>query len=158
VEPRGAPGHHRRKSRTFAILNVAIADALIACFDAKYAYNKWRPVTAIQAGLDGMPPNPEWLPLIATPPFPAYPSAHACAAGAAVEVLERTFGPDGHAITLTSATAPGVTFHYSSFKAIADQIDDARVYGGIHTREDQAVGRELGRKIGSFVNETFRQS
>ena len=144
-------------TQTFALLNVAIADALIACFDAKYTYNTWRPVTAIRAGLGGIGPVADWLPAIVTPPFPAYPSGHACAAGAAREVLERIFGPDGHAIELTSATAPGVTFRYASFKAIADQIDDARVYGGIHIREDQEVGGELGRKVGRFVYETLSQ-
>ena len=144
-------------TQTFALLNVAIADALIACFDAKYTYNTWRPVTAIRAGLGGIGPVADWLPAIVTPPFPAYPSGHACAAGAAREVLERIFGPDGHAIELTSATAPGVTFRYASFKAIADQIDDARVYGGIHIREDQEVGGELGRKVGRSVYETLSQ-
>jgi hypothetical protein len=144
-------------TQTFALLNVAIADALIACFDAKYTYNTWRPVTAIRAGLGGIGPVADWLPVIVTPPFPAYPSGHACAAGAAREVLERIFAPDGHAIELTSASAPGVTFRYSSFKAIADQIDDARVYGGIHIREDQEVGGELGRKVGRSVYETLRQ-
>lgn len=142
-------------ARTFALLNAAIADGLIACFDAKYAYNSWRPVTAIQAGVGEIGPATEWLPLIPTPPFPAYPSAHACAAGAASAVLERTFGSDGHKIVLTSATAPGVEFSYASFAAIADQIDNARVYGGIHTREDQAVGRALGAKVGQFVFEKF---
>ena len=144
-------------TQTFALLNVAIADALIACFEAKYTYNTWRPITAIRAGLGVIGPVAEWLPAIVTPPFPAYPSGHACAAGAAREVLERIFGPDGHAIELTSATAPGVTFRYASFKAIADQIDDARVYGGIHIREDQEVGGELGRKVGRFVYETLSQ-
>jgi hypothetical protein len=138
-------------ARTFALLNIAIADALIACFDAKYSYNTWRPVTAIRAGVGDIGPVADWLPAIVTPPFPAYPSGHACAAGAAREVLEQIFGPDGHAIALTSATAPGVTFHYASFKAIADQIDDARIYGGIHVREDQEVGGELGRKVGRFI-------
>jgi hypothetical protein len=144
-------------TQTLALLNVAIADALIACFDAKYTYNTWRPVTAIRTGLGGIGPVADWLPAIVTPPFPAYPSGHACAAGTAREVLERIFGPDGHAIELTSATAPGVTFRYASFKAIADQIDDARVYGGIHIREDQEVGGELGRKVGRFVYETLSQ-
>jgi hypothetical protein len=144
-------------TQTFALLNVAIADALIACFDAKYTYNTWRPITAIRAGLGDIGPVADWMPAIVTPPFPAYPSGHACAAGAAREVLERIFGPDGHAIMLTSATAPGVTFRYASFKAIADQIDDSRVYGGIHVREDQEAGGELGRKVGRFVHETFGQ-
>ena len=95
--------------------------------------------------------RPPWLPLIATPPFPAYPSAHACAAVAAVEILERIFGRGGQAITLTSAAAPGVPFSNASFVAVADQIDDARVFGGVRTREDQTVGRELGRKVGDIV-------
>ena len=93
--------------------------------------------------------------MIVTPPFPAYPSAHAGAAGAACEVLERIVGTEGHAIALTSAAAPGITFRYSSSKAIAGQVDDARVYGGIHVREGQEVGGALGRKIGSFVYDTL---
>jgi hypothetical protein len=140
-------------ARTLALLNVAMADALAACFEAKYTYKRWRPVTAIRAGVGDIRPEPEWLPFIVTPPFPAFPSAHACAAGAAQEVLERRFGPNSHQITLTSATAPDVTFHYTSFNAISDQIDDARVYGGIHTREDQAAGRALGRKVAGQVFE-----
>jgi hypothetical protein len=136
-----------------AMLNIAIADALIACFDAKYFYDSWRPVTAIQAGALGS--NPEWQPLIPTPPFPSYPSAHACAAGAAVAVLARIFGINGYNITLTSPTAPGITFTYSSFEAIADQIDDARIFGGIHTREDQLVGRLLGMRVGQYVYEAL---
>ncbi len=142
-------------ARTLALLNVAIADALIACFDAKYTFNLWRPVTAIRTGIGDIKPMPDWLPLIATPPFPAYPSAHACAAGAAQEVLERRFGPDGQDIALTSSTAPGITFRYASFGGISDQIDDARVYGGIHTREDQAAGRALGKKVGRQVYDNF---
>ncbi|HYG90974.1 MAG TPA: vanadium-dependent haloperoxidase [Azospirillum sp.] len=145
-------------AHTLALLNVAMADALIACFDAKYTYNSWRPVTAIRTGVGDIKPVADWLPLIVTPPFPAYPSGHACAAGAAQEVLEHRFGPDRHAITLTSAAAPGVVFEYVSFKAIADQIDDARVYGGIHIREDQTAGRTLGKEVGRYVYETLAQA
>lgn len=142
-------------ARLLALLNVAMADALIACFDAKYTYNTWRPVTAIQAGVGPIEPVPDWLPLLVTPPFPAYPSGHACAAGAAQEVLEASFGPDGHSIALTSAAAPEVSFAYTSFDAIADQIDDARVYGGIHVREDQLAGRTLGRAVARHAAATF---
>ena len=69
-------------------------------------------------------------------------------------MLEQIFGRDGHAITLTSPTAPGVTFTYDSFKAIADQVDDARIYGGIHFRHDQTGGAELGRRVGEYVCRT----
>ena len=140
-------------AQNFALLSSAIADALIACFDAKYAYELWRPVTALQAGVGDIASSPDWQPLIATPPFPAYPSGHACAAGAALTVLDRVYGPDGHKITLTSTMAPGVTFSYGSFREIADQIDDARVYGGIHTRQDQAAGRALGQAVAGYVLE-----
>ena len=145
-------------ARTFALLNVAMADALVACFDAKYTYKRWRPVTAIQAGIGDIKATADWLPLIVTPPHPSYPSAHACAAGAAQAVLERNFGPDGQALTLTSSAAPGVTFEYASFAEIADQIDNARVYGGIHTRQDQEAGRALGQKVGRYVWETSAQT
>src|SRR5205823_10116960 len=80
-------------ARIFALLGMAIADASIAVFDTKYHYNFWRPVTAIRAGSD-----PDWLPLITTPAFPGYPSAHATLSGAARAVLERAFGRRGHAI------------------------------------------------------------
>jgi membrane-associated phospholipid phosphatase len=91
-------------ARIFALLAMAIADAQIAVYDTKYHYNFWRPWSAIQAGdLDGNPltdPDPDWLPLIATPPHPSYASGHATSSGAARAVLERVFGKDGHAITL----------------------------------------------------------
>jgi hypothetical protein len=143
------------RARALAMLNVAIADALIACFDAKFTYNGWRPITAIRAGADGAAPVADWLPLIVTPPFPGYPSAHACAAGAAQDVLERIFGPAGHAIVLASPTAPGVSFRYASFAGIADQVDEARIHGGIHVRQDQEVGRAIGRSVGQYVYETL---
>jgi hypothetical protein len=142
-------------ARLFALLNIAMADALIACFDAKYTYNTWRPVTAIRAGVGQIEPVPDWLPLLVTPPFPAYPSGHACAAGAAQEVLEGSFGSEGHDITLTSTAVPGASFTYASFAAIADQIDDARVYGGIHIREDQVAGRALGRAVARHAAATY---
>jgi hypothetical protein len=141
-------------ARLLALLNLAMADALIACWDSKYAHDTWRPVTAIQTGGHGVPADAGWTPLIPTPPFPAYPSGHACAGGAARVILERHLGPAGHAITLTSPTAPGVTFTYDSFKAIADQVDEARVGGGIHVRHDQAAGGELGRRVGEHVCRT----
>jgi PAP2 superfamily len=140
-------------AQNIALLNVAIADALIACWDAKYTYELWRPVTALQAGVGDIPPAADWQPLIATPPHPSYPSGHACGAGAALTVLDRLYGPDGHKITLTSSAAPGVSFNYASFREIADQIDDARVYGGIHTRQDQAAGRALGQAVAGYVLE-----
>jgi hypothetical protein len=142
-------------AQAFAVLNMAIADALITNFESKYYYNRWRPVTAIRAGdTDGnrrTQPDATWLPLIVTPPFPSYPSAHASAGGAARAVLEELYGKDGFDITLTSTAAPTVVLHYTSWEQITDDIDDARVYGGIHFRYDQDAGARQGREVGSDI-------
>lgn len=146
-------------ARAFAALNMAIADGLIAVMETKYYYNVWRPVTAIRLGdTDGnkrTPPDVSWLPLIATPPFPSYPSAHASASGAARAVLEELFGRDGFDVDLTSSTAPGLVLHYTAWEQITDDIDDARVYGGIHFRYDQEAGGRQGRQVGMDIVRTF---
>jgi len=103
------------------------------------AYNQWRPVTAIRAAdVDGNPrtiADPTWTPLLVTPLFPDYIAGHTTYAGAAEEVLEHVFGRHPRIVmTLTSATAPGVTESYTSFEDIADGVVDARVWGGIHWR------------------------
>jgi hypothetical protein len=144
-------------ARIFALLSMAIADAAIAVFDSKYLYNFWRPVTAIRAGdRDGnraTDPDPDWLPLIDTPPFPAYPSGHAGFGGAARRVLEELFGARGHSITLTNPLAPDIVLHYTSWKQITDDVDDARVSGGVHFRFDQEAAARQGRRVGSYILE-----
>jgi hypothetical protein len=135
---------------------MAIADGLISSFETKYHYNYWRPVTAIRAGdTDGnkkTEPDPNWLPLVTTPPFPSYPSAHASTGYAARQVLERVYGKDGHAITLAGPSpVSDVVLHYTSWEQITDDIDDARVYGGIHFRFDQEAGALQGRRVGSYI-------
>lgn len=142
-------------ARVFALLAMAIADASIAVFDTKYHYNLWRPVTAIRNGdLDGndqTDPDPDWLPLIATPAFPSYPSAHGTVSGAARAVLERAFGKDGLAVTLTNPGLPAIVLHYTAWDQITDDISDARVYGGIHFRFDQDAGAHQGRQVGRYI-------
>jgi hypothetical protein len=142
-------------ARAFALLNMGISDALVSVFDTKYFYLFWRPVTAIRAGdTDGNPktePDPGWTPLITTPSFPGYASAHASGSGAARRIAEAIFGRDGHDITLSDPSLPTVTLHYTSFHDITDDIDDARVYGGIHFRFDQEAGGRLGRRVGRYV-------
>src|SRR5262249_32267933 len=97
-------------ARIFALLAMAVADGSLAVFEAKSPYGSWRPVTALQAGdIDGnrrTAPDRAWLPLIVTPPFPSYPSAHATLSGAARAVLERAFGKHGLDITLTDPRVP----------------------------------------------------
>lgn len=142
-------------ARLFALLNMALSDASVAVFDTKYHYNTWRPETAIRAGdTDDNPktdPDFAFAPFIVTPCFPGYPSAHATLSNAARKVIERVFGLGPYAITLSSPAVPGVTLNYTTLKQITDDIDDARVYGGIHFRFDQEAGTYQGRRIGSFV-------
>src|SRR5438552_3352878 len=141
---------------------MAICDGSIAIFDTKYYYNYWRPVTAIRAGgIDGNPrtdPDSGWLPLIATPAFPSYASAHATLSGAARAVLERAFGKGGHAITLTNPQLPGIVFNYTAWEQITDDIDDARIYGGIHFRFDQEAGAQQGRQVGRYILRHYLRS
>jgi hypothetical protein len=143
-------------ARDFALLNVAGADARIACWDAKYAFNFWRPVTAIQrADEDGNPAtnaDPGWTPLIATPNFPEYVSGHTTVSGAMSTVLRLLFDDDpGVAFTATSPTNPGFERHWTTFSAGVGEVIDARVYSGIHFRSSDERGAELGQQVARFA-------
>jgi hypothetical protein len=149
-------------ARIFALLGMVLADGAVAAFDNKYHYSFWRPVTAIRAGdtdgNDKTVADPDWLPLIPTPPFPSYASAHATLAGAARAVLERAYGKDGHAVTLSNPALPGIVLNYTAWEEIADDIDDARIYGGIHFRFDQEAGAFQGRHIGQYIVRNWLRS
>jgi PAP2 superfamily len=142
-------------ARIFALVSIAICDGAIACFDTKYFYNLWRPITAIRAGAeDNNPktvPDPKWRPLIPTPPFPSYPSGHAAFGSAARYVLEKIYGARGHSITLTNPLAPGITLHYTSWKQLAEDINQSRIDGGVHYRFDQEAGASQGRRVGAYI-------
>ncbi len=143
-------------ARALALINMAINDSLVASFFNKYHYNFWRPETAIHAGdTDGnvkTDPDPTFIPFIVTPCFPSYPSNHGSASGGAAEVLRRIYGEAGHSITISNPAVPSIVLQYTSFKQITDDISDARVYGGIHFRTDQAAGAELGRAVGTAIH------
>jgi hypothetical protein len=138
-----------------ALLNMALHDAAIATFDTKYEYNFWRPETAIRMGqTDGNPATDagtSFAPFVATPCFPGYPSAHATLSGAAREVLERLYGARRRSLILSSPAVPGITLKYNRLKEITADIDDARVYGGIHFRFEQEAGADLGRRVGEYL-------
>ena len=132
-------------------------DALIASFKTKYHYKFWRPYTATRAGdndgNDKTDGDTSWTTFIAIPCFPSYPSNHATGSNAAMETLRRIFGPAGHAIALT-ATIPiigATTLKYTKLQDISNDIDDARVYAGIHFRFDQVAGVRLGREVATHV-------
>jgi len=142
-------------ARTLALLNMAISDALVTVMETKYHYTFWRPETAIHEGaFDNNPstdPDPTYAPFIVTPCFPSYPSAHASASYAAREILARIFGNRRHSVTLSTPALPGLVLQYRNLTEITDDIDDARVYGGIHFRFDQETGGEQGTDIGRYV-------
>jgi hypothetical protein len=146
-----------RNARALALLNMAINDGLVAVMETKYHYAFWRPETAIRAG--DMDANAKtdadfgFVPFIAAPCFPGYGSAHAAAGYAARRIAERILGAGPHSITLSSPAVPGVTLHYASFEDITDDIDDARVYAGIHFRFEQQAGARQGRRIGAYIHQ-----
>jgi hypothetical protein len=139
-------------ARLFALLNMAGADAYIACWNAKYRYNYWRPVTAIRiaasAGNRGITPDPAWEPLLPTPAHPEYPSGHAAYAGATERVLQEFFG-DKASFSLTNP-AVKVTRNYHSLSQMGQEVEDARGLGGIHYRTAVAHGSELGHYIADY--------
>jgi hypothetical protein len=128
-------------ARAFALLNMAISDALVTVMETKYHYTFWRPITAIA----------DFTPYIATPCFPSYPSAHASASYAGAAVARLVWGDDAHSLVLTHPSQPQLVFHYTSLRQITADIDDARVYGGIHFRFDQEAGAKQGTRIGRYV-------
>jgi hypothetical protein len=144
-----------QNARLFALLNMAISDGLVAVMETKYHYAFWRPETAIRAGdVDGnlkTEADPGFVPFITAPCFPSYGSAHAAARNAARRIAEAFFGDDRVTITLSHLAVPGVILQYESFEEITDDIDDTRVYGGIHFRFDQRAGARQGRQIAAWI-------
>jgi len=142
-------------ARLFEVLNVSMVDAIIACWDSKYRYLSWRPVTAIRAGAAPGDPDANWRPLLdsltGTPAHPEYPSAHSSFSGAAAFVLADFFG-ENTAFSATSEILPGTTRSYTSFSEAIAEIADARVFGGIHLRSSCARGNSLGRAVADYVS------
>ncbi len=148
-----------QNARSFALLNMAISDAAVATFDSKYKYFAWRPETAIRMGQDdgnnATEPDSSFTPLILTPCFPSYPSAHATLSNAAREMLEQLYGTRRRSLILTNPAIPGITLRYNKLKEITEDIDDARVFGGIHFRFDQEAGADMGRRISDYLFKTL---
>ncbi len=145
-------------ARLLAQLNIAMADAIIATWDAKFAYNLWRPVTAIRAAdTDGNPDttaDTTWTPLLGTPNFPSYTSAHSTVSRSAATVLTAAFGADYH-FTARSEGLPGVSRTFDSFEAAAAEAGRSRIYGGIHYQFDNVAGQEAGANVGEYVVNNF---
>jgi hypothetical protein len=142
-------------ARMFALLDTSMADGVIALYDAKYAYHRWRPITAIQAAADDGNPDttgdPTWTPLAVTALDPSYPGAHATISQAAATALRAFFGTDRLDFSLTTPSLPGVTRSFQSFSQAADEASASRIYAGQHFRSDEDAGQALGAAVGGFV-------
>jgi hypothetical protein len=146
-------------ARLYALTSIASADAFIAVFDAKYAHNLWRPVTAIRnADLTSNPATPReasWQPLGVTPMHPEYPCAHCIVASAISTVLQHVVGNEIAEIALVSPTAPGVTRKWTRLQDYSDEVSSARIYAGFHYRFSTEAGKEMGKKIGNLAVTTL---
>ncbi len=157
-------------ARLFGLLNLAMADGYIGSWEAKYLYNFWRPITAIQmADTDGNPNTAvdrAWTPLLTTPPIPDHDSGHSVEGGAAAEVLKQFFGTDRIRFKACSLTLPGgsscadpspVLRSYSTFSQAADENGVSRILVGFHFRRAVDEGIEHGRKIANRAVNRFLQ-
>src|SRR6266496_478618 len=160
-------------ARLFAMENLAAADAAIGCWNDKYYYWFWRPITAIrEADTDGNPAteaDPTWLPLfdpatpvcnpllpLFTPPFPDHPSGHACATGAFVNTLQNFFGTDKIAVSAFSNKSC-TTRSFERFSDMLSEVIDARVWAGIHFRTADTQGAVLGKRVAHHLKKHYFQ-
>jgi hypothetical protein len=145
-------------ARLFALFNMATSDSQTATWAEKFNSAFLRPVTAIQLasklGNPGIEQDPGWTPLLVTPAHPDYPSGHCAYAGAAVRMLQLVFGTDAAEASYTYPTN-GVTRHYTSYSRMANEVVDARVWGGIHTRTADERADRIGRRISEYAFREF---
>ena len=146
-------------ARLFAMLNLALADAAIVSWDAKYEFDLWRPVTAIrQADTDSnakTAADASWTPLLVTPPFPTYTSGHSTFSGAGAAILRAFFGTDRVSFDLPSETSGVANRSFTSFSQAAAESGISRIYAGIHFGFDNTAGLESGKRLGNFVAANF---
>jgi hypothetical protein len=170
-----------QNARLFALLDLSLADSVIAFYDAKYTYRTWRPVTAIRAegtaaaaALDAtsdedpaessaaefrpLAAEVDWTPLANTALDPSYPGAHAVVSAVGADVLASFFRSDHDSFAVTSEVLPGIERSFTSFSAAADEASVSRIYAGQHFRFDQVAGQRLGRRIADYVLQNFLTS
>jgi hypothetical protein len=152
-----------QSARLFALLNLSVADSVIAFYDAKYTYNFWRPVTAIRAAdTDNNPDttvDPNWLPVVGnTTPDPSYPGAHAVISAAGLSVLDSFFKRKEFDFNVISEVMPGAQRSFDSFAAAAEEATLSRIFAGVHFRSDLTTGQRMGREVADFVVDNFLTS
>ena len=149
-----------KSARLLAMLSVAFTDGGIGCWDAKYHFSNWRPVTAIPNGdIDGNPEteaDPAWLPLAPTPPHPEFPAAHGCATGAIAETLKNFFGTPNVRFSVSSAVTH-TTHTYNNVRQLEAEAYWARIYAGFHFRHSLDEGFKLGHLVAKQLNQNFFQ-
>jgi hypothetical protein len=144
-----------QSARLLAQVNTTLADSAIALYDAKYAYHRWRPITAVTAPDQGNPntsADPNWVPLANTANDPSYPGAHATFSQAAAAVLEDFFGTDVLSFSLSNSSV-GITRSFTSFSQAADEASESRILAGQHFRYDEDAGQALGSQVADFVTD-----
>ena len=147
-------------ARLFALVNLAMADAVITAWDSKTYWNFWRPITAIQEGdNDGnarTEGDTEWLPFITTPNYPDYTSGANNLAGSATRMLAHFFGTDQVTFSISSANPDAVTpREYTRFSDAAEDVVNARIYQGIHFRFADEVARRQGKHVADWAFSHF---
>ncbi len=145
--------------KAYAVLNLAMADAAVACWDTKYHYRLWRPIDAVRrADEDGNAltvADATWVSVLEAPPHPEYVSGHSTFAGSGAEVLKRLCQTDHVAFEATSDSVPDERRRYESFTSCAIEMGRSRIYGGIHFSFSDEGGRQLGRRVGTWVWDRF---
>jgi hypothetical protein len=146
-------------ARLFALISLAQADAAIVCWETKYRYNLWRPITAIQGADDDNNPattaDPAWNQFLNSPPFPSYTSGHSTFSKASAEILTSFFGTDALSFSIGSDKLPGVIRSFASVAACADEVGQSRIYGGIHFQFDNREGKAMGKRIANYISANF---
>jgi hypothetical protein len=144
-------------ARLGAMYSVAASDAVTACFNAKYHFARWRPYTAVTtADTDGNPAttvDPNWVPLAVTPGHPEYPAAHGCVTEAIMDAVTAFFEDDELPIAVSSSVTH-TTHTFASFADVVREVDDARIYGGMHFRSSVLAGNRLGRSVVDYMLRT----
>ncbi|HEU5294590.1 MAG TPA: vanadium-dependent haloperoxidase [Burkholderiaceae bacterium] len=135
-------------ARIFAVINMAALDAVITGWEVKRKMGTWRPVTAIRAATSN--PDPKWEPLINTPSHPDYVSGHSITSGAWSRSLQLLFGNDGVPFTATGFGG-AMTRQFTSFSQASTEIENARIWAGIHTRSADEHATALGRRVGEIA-------
>ena len=141
-------------ARLMALVYVSFADALAACFEAKYHYNAWRPVSAINMadtdGNDATQVDATWTPVLPTPNHPEYPAAHSCTSGSLGEALRNYYGTPNVTYSWDSKVT-GTTRTFTSSDAFNEENRFARIHGGMHFDFAAVAGEELGKRVAGWV-------